>query len=148
MTIYTYHPSDFGKDAPIVLPAPLISGAVFLSGSYPATGNDEVFLVENGISVEELGNVWMVFAWDTTAVSGVVAQAAFTWTGAEVALLALSMEETHPALPIKEFLIQTGCGLFGGRPVVDRRANDAEREPRSDLGFDGYETVPGQRVIH
>ena len=130
MTIYNYHPDDFTAGAPLVLPAPLISGAVFLSGSYPCTADDETFLIRNSISVEELGNIWMVFVWDTEDECGIVAQAAFTWTDGEVALLALDVAPVHPSLPLREFLLQTGAGLFGGRPIVDRTTT--ARSPLQD----------------
>lgn len=122
MTTYVYHKSDFVKGAPKVLPPPLIAGALFFSGGTTLTDEIVTFLTGEGIDTDNLGNIWMVLVWDARQGDAEIARAAFVWTGTDVELLAISVDASHPALPIRQFLLQTGSGLFGGRPVVERAA--------------------------
>lgn len=129
MTNYIYHTSDLKSGAPQVLPAPLVAGALFFSGGSRLTGDIETFLIKSRVDTANVGNIWLVIVWDASSDSAEIAKAAFTWTGTSVELLGITVGTTHPAIPIRRYLMQTGSGLFEGRPIVE----PATREQRTDI---------------
>ncbi len=118
MTTYTYLETDMLKGAPRVLPAPLVAGAIFLSGVYEEyTDELEDFLELCGIDLAEPRHVWMTFVWDTTKGKEAVAQAAFSWIGDHVVLEGMFVDPEYQPLNLDSFLVGMGSALFGSKPV-------------------------------
>jgi hypothetical protein len=127
MTEFVFNTSDLNPGSPRVLPAPLVAGAIFLNNSYHFTQDAEEFLDDLGVVRATPKSRWMVLVWDLRDGEENVAQASFAWTGTELVLEGMLIDEDYRAINLESYLMETGSALFGGLEVQVPRADDDQR---------------------
>lgn len=118
MTVYAFNQSDLEPGSPRVLPVPLVAGAVHLNAAYDFTDDAEGMLDQLAVERMEPCSRWMVMVWDLRDGEDLVAKSAFKWTGKEVVLEGMMIDEDHRDLGLDSFMIGTASVLFGNLEVT------------------------------
>lgn len=118
MTELAFNTIDLQPGSPRVPPHPLVAGAIYVSGAVKENAAAREFLGEIGAAETGPRSRWLVLLWDSTRADDDVAKASFMWSGKEVILEGLYVEDRYQPLGLDTYLIEIGSALFGNRAVV------------------------------
>jgi len=112
---YSYHTSDLNSDAPRVLPAPMIVGALYLGAGIPLEDEMAEFLVNHGGDPTDERGRWYVEIWDRSGQDVIAAKASFIWSDGDVLCEAISVHPEYASLDVEAYLQRLGCGLWSAQ---------------------------------
>lgn len=118
MSEISFNTTDLQPGSPRVPPHPLVAGAIYVSGAVKEHAAAKEFLGEIGVPYTGPRSRWLVLLWDSTRADDDVAKASFMWSGTEVILEGLNIDDRYQPLDLDTYLIEIGSALFGNRSVV------------------------------
>ena len=132
MTEFAFNTTDLQPGSPRVPPHPLVAGAIYVSGAIKENVAAREFLGEMGAPDTEPRSRWLVLLWDSTRADDDVAKASFMWSGKDVVLEGIYVNEEYQSLGLDTYLIGMGSALFGNRAVV---TPDGQRRENPDGSY-------------
>lgn len=118
MSQYSFNYSDLEPRSPRVPPYPLVAATIYVNGTATENEAAKEFLDVIGAADAPPLSRWLVLMWDTGNAGVDIANASFAWTGTDVVLEGMYIDDAYQALNLDSYLIEIGSGLFGNREVM------------------------------